>query len=140
MILVPGHNEAGNVLHIILGPESDLYADLHGAQVVDITGPLAAFNAGEPVHLSVTRTRSERETLKQMVEAGILVASSFIGKKGAEGQPGKLEKIKHNTTAKAHEKCEYCGQEKPLLSIHGFKICDQCVQIELGLAKQKRVP
>ena len=136
MILVPGHNEAGNVLHIILGPESELYSDLHGAQVVDITPALSAFVADEPVYLSITRTKSERETIRLMADAGVLVGSTALHKRDGEPEAPKSKATsKHNK--KGSDTCSYCKQTVPLVDIPMFKICKECAQIELGLQQRK---
>ena len=128
MLLIPGHNPAGNVLHVIIGPESELYCDLHGMQVADITEMLSLFNANEPVHLQLTRTSSERVTAAGLIAMGgaDIIKTTAPGKQGTEKAPRKSAA------------CSYCGQNVPLVPVTGVRVCEQCLQIELGLKAQKK--
>lgn len=131
MILVPGHNPMGNVLHVILGPESDLYADLHGAQVCDITEILRMFEPGSPVFLSVTRTKSEQTTVQGLAGAGVPVA--IAGRpaitNGMSSQTPPVQRSEKTGT------CLYCGREQPLVADASTRICAPCLEIELGLKR-----
>jgi len=136
MILVPGRNPAGNVLHIILGPESDLYADLHGAQVCDISEILRIFEPDVPVFLSVTRTKSEQTTVAGLAGAGVPVAIAGKPQTVGSGVPSQAGGQQQPQPQQTVDTCVYCGQEQPLVQDAPVKICAQCLQIELGLKRK----
>ena len=136
MILVPGKNPAGNVLHVVIGPESELYTDLHGAQVVDITNILEQCDRNQPVLLQVTRTLSETRTLVGLMASGVTAAATHLGEL-IRPAINEQSKQKTATPASATGVCGYCNQRSPLLPIKSVHICEQCAQIELGLRKQR---
>jgi len=61
MILVYGKNPTANVLHVITGPETDFWMQMHGAAAVDLTPVLQQMNHGQPVYLHVTRCDDEQD-------------------------------------------------------------------------------
>jgi hypothetical protein len=66
MLMVFGKNPIGNVVHVVLGRESQLWADLHGAVTIDLTGVLKLADPAMPVLLNITRCEDEHETAKQL--------------------------------------------------------------------------
>ena len=124
MICIGGHNQLGNVLHTVLGPESDLHADIHGAVVLNVTPILSKMKTDEPVFLSITRSRDETNTARTMVMSGISPLYSF--------SPKAEEAKQSEPILPAKEKCSYCANEAVLVGIPGFKICYSCAQIELA--------
>jgi len=157
MLVIQGSNQLGNVLHVITGPETTLFTDVHGASIMDITAVLGAMTQDKPVFLSLTCCQHEPVTEQMAKGAGMHVIGSFntassiveatdsnvpVGAPAVGGgssnnsqqsqppvqQPGQ----KHTLRI---ERCSYCKKELELLPIPGFKICTQCAQIEIGRTK-----
>jgi len=116
------------------------------------------------VFLTLTRCRSEQLTTGNMQGMSIKYVNSFQGTapgspdqpengQPEDGQPqyGQVhyaqqsaekslkDTAPHQTSAASETstpagKCGYCDQERPLLKVPGFYICQVCAQIELGRA------
>lgn len=69
MILLYGKNPVGNVIHAMVGPESELWMDMHGSLTVDITALLQACSDGIPVLLNLTRCGAEAKLSAGLQEA-----------------------------------------------------------------------
>jgi hypothetical protein len=159
MLALRGKSQVGNMLHVVIGPETELFSDIHGAAVLDVTPLLYGMDGEQHVFLTLTHCRTEQITAQRMAGAGIPHISSFgptapdgEGESGASPEafvgteqvptantaqkaPGKkVPGTKHNVKAK----CEYCTEELDLLPIPGFHICRVCAQIELGRLKQAK--
>jgi len=141
MIMVLGQNPLGHVIHMISGPETDLFQDIHGAKIMDLTELIKSFQLADHLFMSYTRCKSEPMTEAMLKAANIPYTSSFSGISEAMqvvGEQKKAEsKIVHETKSKT--KCQYCSREIELLPVPGFKICAVCAQIELGQLKTKKV-
>ena len=155
MLALKGKAQVGNMLHVIIGPETELFSDIHGAAVMDITPLLMEMDGEQHVFLTLTHCRSEQVTARHMQSADMTHISSFSGMSKAEkddatseayaafgsamaSDQSKSSKPKSDTKESevAHGRCEYCGQDMPLLGLPGFRICKVCAQIELGRLKQ----
>ena len=142
MIVVGGKNQIGHVLHVIVGPESEFYMDVHGAKVLELTPLLMAMNGAERIFLSFTRCRSEQLTTQLMNASQVPHLNSFgtstpATDKDAAAETPSGDNAVAPKTAKPKPKCSYCsGDNMPLLPIPGFKICAECAQIELGRMKK----
>jgi hypothetical protein len=152
MLALRGKSQVGNMLHVTVGPESDLFCDIHGAAVLDVTPLLMEMNGSQHVYLTLTRCRSEQTTSRSMVGAGITHLSSFgTTEEGAAAaaaagpgvftppgteQTGAAPKKEEDAPKTKAGPCEYCSQPSQLLPIPGFHICKVCAQIELGRLKQ----
>ncbi len=128
MLVLGGHNALGNVLHVVMGPESDLHQDIHGAKILDVTPLLAAMNGAEKIFLSLTRCRSEQITSQVMTAARVPFMNSFTGTNSAVPAPAEPQPA----TETAGQKCQYCHRDAQLLPIDGFQVCSSCAAIELG--------
>ena len=135
MLVLGGHNQLGNVLHVIMGPESELHQDIHGAQILDITQLLAMMSGTDKVYLSLTRCRSEQVTAQIMSGSGVPYINSFTGT-GTPGTPKVVtpqpRQDSQDPTVAPKQKCSYCSAEAELLPVDGFSICGSCAAIELG--------
>jgi hypothetical protein len=142
MLVIPGHNPMGNVIHMILGPESEMFSDIHGATILDVTPILSCMNMEEKVYLHLTRCRSEQQTEAVLKASNIAFFNTFSGWNNApENLKQIIEKDKPQEIvakiAKAKvDRCHYCNRETTLLPVPGFKICVVCAQIELGQKKK----
>jgi len=155
MLLAGGKNDTGHILHVIVGSESEFYMDIHGAVVIDITPLLVSMNGSPHISLSLTRCKNEVITSKLMDAADIQHLNSFtpaVVKKEAGPDLAKIlsstsvsgaskaetchPKEKPATPKKNTGRCSYCGKSVPLMDIPGFKICNECVQIELGRRRE----
>ena len=150
MIVVPGHNQLGNVLHLIVGPESEFHLDLHGAKIMDLTDVLQQLDGtSERIFLCLTRSKSEAATEHTLTQTDIPHKSSFggipmcdapdcavvKGTKLPQAEPARPTARKSAPSQSELAECEYCGGKKPLLPIAAFKVCLDCVKIELGLRR-----
>jgi len=71
MIAMLGTNPFGKVLHLMIGPETDLFIDINGAALLDITPMLSSLSQDGKAYISLTRTKSEVITEQQMRSAGM---------------------------------------------------------------------
>jgi hypothetical protein len=137
------------MLHLVVGPETELFGDIHGAAVLDVTSLLMEMDGARHVFLTLTQCRSERVTTRNMQSAGIPHISSFgsepEGAPAGNVGPETLNKTPQQDTAETGKQaaattqkghCEYCKQDMQLLPVPGFHICKVCAQIELGRLKQ----
>jgi hypothetical protein len=167
MLVVGGHNAVGNVLHVIIGPETELFTDIHGAKVLDITELLSRMNGEQPVYLSLTRCKSEAFTAASMDATGLAYYNSFTGQPVAD-QPShhvatgasqsapppimatpapkdtratpqvQQQPVQGVVVQLQRGRCTYCGTpDKALLPLEGICICGECMAIELGRLKEK---
>ena len=94
MIMLGAKSDIGNAIHIVMGPESDLFMDIHGALSVDIDTVVKAVGTDKPLTVMVTRCRSEADLGRELDRRGIpfTVASQSCGQAPAEPQvPAKAE-------------------------------------------------
>jgi len=140
MLAVAGENQLGSELHIIAGPETDIFCDIHGAAIMDVTALLNKFDFNKPVFLVLTRCKMEGLTHQLLAGTNLVCLSSFdklpltdSGDIAIMPNPSIKSNKKVSKASKKADKCAYCNQVKELLPIPGFKICMQCAQIELGL-------
>ena len=136
MLVLGSRNPLGNILHVVVGPESELHQDLHGAKILDITPVLAQMDGMSHVYLSLTRCRGEMMTAQILTGSKITHLNSFV-------KPTDVPTADANATAQpsvvgTREKCQYCGKLADLLPIDGFKVCPDCAAIELGRRLPKR--
>lgn len=148
MLALRGKAQVGNMLHVIIGPETELFGDIHGAAVMDVTPLLMEMDGEQHVFLTLTHCRSEQATSRNLQSASITHMSSFGGGGpidgnaktgemvgGKTGEEGETQsEAKPEPQEKGH--CDYCNQDMELLPLPGFKICPVCAQIELGRLKQ----
>lgn len=143
MLAIPGKNPLGNVLHLVIGPESELIMDMQGAVIMDVTQIINRFVTSEPVFVSLSRSRNEIMTSNSLKQAevphmGITGTPEKCDGKcndchvGPNGVPIPASAAKPKKIVK-DEACRYCKKVTQLLPIPGFKICVACAQIELGL-------
>jgi hypothetical protein len=157
MLAVRGINPAGNVLHVICGPETDLFMDIHGAKILDVTPLLQEMEQSQPVFLMITRCKNEQMTTRQLDGVGAKFLNSFnpadlgmcpdceatgagTNKGPAKGKPEakKPNSESAGTIQLSRGKCSYCAQDRILLPIPQFKICPTCAQIEIGRSDKKK--
>jgi len=160
MLAVQGHNGLGNVLHIITGPETELFTDIHGAAIMDITPLLVAMDQEKRVFISLTRCRQEQVTETIIKASGLTCLTSFgdLGKTMAGMSTERKPQEGYDDIAAGPgvtsdgappppptpriplQICHYCQKEAELLPIPGIHICTTCAQIEIGLHKQEDTP
>ena len=133
MLVLGGHNNLGNVLHVVMGPESELHQDIHGATILDVTPLLSVMNGQERIFLSVTRCRSEQLSSHVMTTANLKYLNSFSVPDAAAGKPVPIAKPAKQVP------CQCCGATIPLLGVPGFNICASCAAIELNRRKPVKV-
>jgi hypothetical protein len=151
MILLMGKNPMGNVLHVIQGPESAFWNELHGSAAIDITPVLHQMDEAQPVYLHISHCDSEQETamrLSAMINAGATYPFSpptavFAPKTAMDTPQAPGAKPGVPTQAKPKpdviNACTRCLNENVKL-VPGLKpyICYDCVKIDLHIAATKK--
>lgn len=98
MLLIGGKTEAGHVLHLIVGPESEFHMDVHGSQLLDITPLLIAMNGSSKIFVSLTRCKSEANTSQLMDVSSIPHLNSFA-KTGVVGATSNISNTSDTSNA-----------------------------------------
>jgi hypothetical protein len=166
MLIIGGHNPAGNILHVIVGPETELFTDIHGAKVLDITQILSNMKGDERVFLSLTRCKSEAFTAASLQATNVQYMNSFTGQQvcdqpshhvvagQSQGEPPVAPKpsaqnkqanpqvpqqpVLGLTVMMERGRCQYCGtSDKALMPLQGIRICSDCMAIELGRMREQ---
>jgi hypothetical protein len=166
MIIVGGTNQHGNILHIVLGPESSFWMGLHGAVLSNITQLLNAMDSSQPVFLHVSRCESESqmaELISAHAAAGVqypfqVPTNVFIPTKPQSNAsstsatpptvkpaatPAKqavpLATPAPNTVVIQKGKCARCGSpRKELVPKVDPTICYDCLHLDMMLAASRR--
>lgn len=128
MIVLPGQNPMGNVLHVVVGPETELFTDIHGAALMDVTEFITQMEPDKPVFLSVTRCKSEPVTAAMMRGSGITHKNSFA----AAGKEHASDKPLSGSSVSDVGVCQFCSRSTELIPVPKYKICVSCAQIEIG--------
>lgn len=157
MILLAGKNTTGNVLHVIKGSESDVWEELHGSSVIDITPLLKHMDETAPVYLQLSECKSEVElgaNLHHLLESGakypfeppsvmFTTQTQTDGMAPASNVQSPVSTMYNNhvpkRTNKKPGKCSRCGAEEIEL-VPGLRpaICYNCVNIDLQLAAKMK--
>ena len=143
MLAIPGKNPLGNVLHLVVGPESELVMDMEGSCIMEISALLNKFDTQAPVFVSITRSRSEAQTSASLKQAGVphMGVVSQVDKCDGNCEACGTDKPKTKAKPKVQAKadvCDYCHNTVPLMPVPGKRICASCTQIELGLKSNKQ--
>lgn len=140
MIVFGEQSVDGSILHLLIGPETEMSMDLKGSSKLDVTPLLESLSGSEKVVLSINRCRSEMDTDLQMSEFDISHLCSFDnGGEVVEIEEDEVEEVSclGSVSDVRVGVCDYCSQTKGLLDLPGFNICSQCVMIELGIDRKK---
>lgn len=130
MIMMGTQNKFGNVIHLIVGPETEVLMDVHGSVVMDITPILKAMPQTDKVLVNVSKCRTEPLTSQMLNSMGVphmcttMNVTASVGPETRQPQTTKSE----NKAAV----CTLCGTPTQY-SVPGIKLCDMCILIELGL-------
>ena len=157
MIVVGSETETGRVVHAIFGPESELAIDVCGYHEIDVSRLMEAMPSTDgKMMLRLTRSRNEQATATALRAAKVPCITSFDAKTNQPKDSGPAKRdIQDLATEPMPEpepglpeiepiedklgRCEYCGEDKWLVPVDGFRICQQCVRIELGRRVEARV-
>ena len=142
MLVVGAKSQVGNIVHLIVGAESETFAAIHGANIVDITDIVEKFENGK-LFVSVTRCSNESETSANMARMGIPFKNTMSNDSTCKCEKcaGKADskpdtQVEHDKPVVKTAKCEYCSNPKAVLvPIPGHKICAVCAQLELAKSK-----
>lgn len=148
MLVIPGINSAGNVLHVVAGEETEFMLDLHGSAVTDITPVLNAMPSDKKVLLHFTRCASE-DVLADQLTSVIASGGSYPfypgthtfvpgGKQAVRPPVKRSSKGAKGEPAKATQ-CSRCGARGCEL-VPNLKpaICYPCVKLDMALADSRR--
>lgn len=157
MILIYGSNPVGNIIHAIIGPESEVWADLHGALTVDITALLKLCDANSPVLLNITACDNESTTLdrlRALISSGaqypflpntVLMAPQNQKSVNEQAKVQPDSQLANNATASEAKtvvlhvgKCSRCSNESAeLVPNITPAICFGCAKIDLYRARME---
>lgn len=153
MILLLGKNQMANVLHVLLGEETDFWTQLHGAAAVDITPILQQMEQGKPIVLHVTRCDSEHQVahhIQGMMGAGghyPFVPPTFVftpksapdavQQATAPVSPGPYAAAADSQAQGIIGRCSRCLIEGAVLVPSlSPQICHSCATIDLTMARK----
>lgn len=151
MLIVTGTNQHGNVLHLIMGPESDHWIDLHGAILTNITDVLNGLDSALPVFIHITRCRSEEYMAAEIEERSDIGETYpfrvplhvFSQTKPAIAPPAdSAEDAEPKATepTKLIGICDSCGDAKSELVPKLYPaVCYRCIRLDRDLANQRRI-
>lgn len=170
MVIINAENPIGNILHVIIGDETNDGLDIQGACIFNITPLLNMMKPEKPVFIHLTRCGDEAAVvanIQQMIEAGVPYPFSmpnivfFANGKGMPGHadgasgmqpyPGtpaeamaaaaKAAATKPTPVAKHSGKCTLCSDDKKeLVPKISPHICYDCIKLERDLAIQRKAP
>jgi len=141
MLGLAGHNPMGNVLHIIAGPETDVFTDIHGAKILDITDILAVMNPKDRVYISLTRCKSEADTEIALAEAGTKYRSSFNNGENAKKDAEDAE-AEHDILLAALKRMAPTGLPEPTPEMKADvkKMLDKMIGKKKSTVKRRAKP
>ena len=157
MIILGEKVENTNVLHIILGPETEFHFDLNGRSEMDITEFCTNMSPGDRCMLIVNRCSSEQavtemlqkrqaqiKTMQQMKEVaekmGYPVPEGMNFPTSSSGNTTPTQSKTEVKKAVSNVKCPKCLADNSAIIIDGeVHQCKTCQQIEDGL-KSKGIP
>jgi hypothetical protein len=153
MIVVGGTNMHGNILHVIVGPETDTWTGMHGAAMANITPLLNNFDTSKPVFIHFTYCGSETDMSQHIMSSGMAgqqypfpVPTMVFGttppsekqSDEGEGEEKPTEKT-HKHTAVKKIACSQCGNPKnELVPKTEPPICYECLAIDRMLASTRK--
>ena len=148
-MLILGEKANGtNILHIIIGPETEMQFNFQGQSVMDISEYIASYQTGDKCMVVINRCESEEEVIRMMeyqktkmnlidvvdqVQKKIMSQenSSASQKKPAESKPEKQSNVK----------CPSCLKENSAIVKNGTVFpCEICQKIDAGLKSSKIPP
>lgn len=130
MIMMGSQTKFGNIVHLIIGPETELIMDVHGSLVMDLTELIKTMPPAEKTLVNVSKCRTEPLTSQMLNMMGVphtCTSMNVITAVNPNGQPPQTTK-----SEKPKGTCKLCGTPTDF-AIPAVKLCDNCVQIELGL-------
>jgi hypothetical protein len=158
MVVLSGKSAVGNVIHLIVGPETEFWLDLHGAAITGISEVLKSMDASIPIYLSLTRCRNEaamideiqaalaagetypfplptpapdRPTTTVPISAPVSVSPAIPAKIDPAGLLGHRQPSNK-------VRCSRCGGDRDLVPKLLPAICYSCVKIDLALLKNTK--
>jgi hypothetical protein len=159
VILVFGRNPVGNVIHAVLGPESNAWEDLHGSLTVDITPLLKLCDGDAPVLLNISSCKNESQTahnLQALITNGadypflpntMVMAPQLATQQNeqkhtspdTDNSAGERHKEESNQVTTKIGKCSRCSSESSEL-VPGMDpaICFSCAKIDLYHARKDK--
>ena len=147
MIVLTGSNQFGNIIHLIVGPESETYMDLHGSVCTLLTPFLEQLDLKRPTMIHLTKCSSESDlsqTIAHLLRNGMRYpflppSPGFIKTedppKDISAQPAG-EPVSEEFKP-VSGKCHYCGNVTTLIPKMTPGICFSCAKINLGLNTHK---
>jgi hypothetical protein len=146
MIVMIGKNSMGNVLHVIQGPETTFWNEMHGSAAVDITQALNKMDSEKPVYLHISSCMSEHITashIQALIRGGerypfapptpIFMPATVLDAPTAEAHA--VKPVKKQRAAK----CSRCGNVdvKLVPELHP-PVCYSCIKIDLGVSTRNK--
>lgn len=146
MIVVGNQKQDGHTIHLIVGPETELFMDLHGSAEIDITELVKALPDTPRLTLQLTRCKCEDATAKSMGTGDIPYSFSFAARKPHPAPQSDVPDVEALLSRKRGSRasvdargcCSYCGDiTDTMMDIPGVEICRDCARSLLGNVKHE---
>lgn len=136
MIMMGSQNQFANIVHLIIGPETELIMDVHGSIIMDMSPILKLLPSMDKVLVNVSKCRTEPLTDQMMTSMGIphMCTSMNVKPVGPDGTPAQPQTTKSEVVTTT---CVKCGQATTL-PVPNVRLCTPCIQIELGLKHEAK--
>jgi hypothetical protein len=130
------------VLHVIIGPETEFQFNLNGQSLIDISDYLQAYKEGTRVMLVVNKCNSEEELMQQLAferakNQANQAFKEIVQKGHIFGKPSSLKKsdpIITTPESNSKKRCPKCGKPNSAIIVDGASYpCKICQDIDLGL-------
>jgi ribosomal protein L37AE/L43A len=145
MIVLGEESENGNILHVIIGPETDGQFNLTGQSVIDVSAYIKKMDMDKPCKLIINRCDSEEEVVgliayRESARQARAVMESVQAQLNGESEEGfekstPIKKIRKKSTSKSSElRCPKCMAKGVAIVKDGVvHPCKTCQAIDAGL-------
>lgn len=143
-MIILGEQENGmNILHIIIGPETETQFNFTGQSIMDITNYIKNLDPDLNCMLVINRCESEEEIMQILAERQMRQVAHQVAREmnqqfeNPSFSGNKTKKIKQTSN---NLKCPVCLRDNAATIKNGLvQPCKQCQQIDRGL-KSKKIP
>lgn len=128
-----------NVIHIIIGEETEFQFDLTGQSIMDITDQIKGMQDAKKCVLLINRCNNETDTVAQLQERQLQHKAKFAMDQLDKVLEDGSDKSKKKTFTASDLKCPNCKAPDSANVINGVAtICDSCKEIAAGILKKNK--
>jgi hypothetical protein len=134
MVIIGEQNEDMNILHIIIGPETDFHFNMSGQSVMDISEYISQFKDGKKCVIVLNQCNSEEELvqelqLKQSRAKAAAIIDQYMTQEKTENYKKEIEKSTEHGL-----KCPKCLTPNAAIVSDGLvHSCLTCQKIDDGV-------